>query len=595
MLYLAEVKKQKGGFMAKVMTELKLLACQRNEQNWSAVPGEETIPAEEAGEFEQGALVLVNLGGNRQVQGAPEAAGPQIVRDLQRLSKLQEKIKTQQEEIEGWKQSLTLQAQELSKREMELDAELAQLEELREQGGEQGGEGVQGVQSEDLARAKAEADRIREEFERKTQELEQAWEHLRGEQRRLQESQENLQENLPPASPSEGVGIAPEQASRIQELLDYLETTALPTGDLQGYVQGAITVLERQQFNTDEHLQQLKEVRSQAQSQQAEIDRQIRELEELQQQHQTTKVAVDQAKQELHARQHRLELAETSIALLKRDWDAKEEIYQSLLGLAGEDSSEEEESAVDSAALEAMPLEELQGIVEGLQKELEKLERFVADQEEELSLQQEAVEELEEKFKNASVYESSEIEQELEDEREQKKLLDETLVGQRRTLAEKRTVLAQNLRVLRRRQGIPEDNAEGEAIDLTPVLTSLEAQRSAIEAECQKQEGDLEAIKAAIAEAEETLKSQSDECESQHDALQALENSLKEGQSSTSLLWGRVNLYEEILPPMSEAIAEMQQKLEALSQLSEQFQQTGDYQQEALGNLKQSLGEALGN
>lgn len=576
--------------MAKVVTELKLLACQRNEQNWSAVPGEEIVPAEDSGEFEQGALVLVNLGNNRQLQGMPEAAGPQIVRDLQRLSKLHEKIKTQQEEIEGWKQSLTLQAQELSKREMELDAELAQLEELREQGGGQEGEGLSPEQGEELARAKDETNRIRQEFERKTQELEQAWEHLRGEQRRLQESQENLQENLPPAS---GAGIAPEQAARIQELLDYLETNALPTVDLPGYVAGAISALERQQVNTDEHWQQLEATRSQAQSQQDDIDRQIRELEELQQQHQGTKVAVDQAKQELHARQHRLELAETSIVLLKRDWEAKEELYQSLMGLAGEESDEGGDSTVDLSALEAMPLEELQGIVEGLQKELDKLERFVADQEEELSLQQEAVEELEEKLKNASVYESSEIEQELEDEREQKKLLDDTLVGQRRTLAEKRTVLSQNLRVLRRRQGIPENDAAGEAIDLTPVLTTLEAQRSAIKSECQKQEGELPAIKAAIAEAEKTLKSHSDECESQQDSLSTLERGLQEGQSSTSLLWGRVNLYEEILPPIREAIEEMQQKLEALSQLSEQIQQTADYRQEALGNLKQSLGEAI--
>ena len=574
--------------MAKATTELKLLACQRGD-NWSAVPGDETIPAEEAGEFEQGALVLVNLGGNRQVQGAPEAAGAQIVRDLQRLSKLQEKIKTQQEEIEGWKQSLTLQAQELSKREMELDAELAQLEELREQGGGIEGGALQGEQSEELARSKAEADRIREEFERKTQELEQAWEHLRGEQRRLQETRENLPQGV------EGAGIAPEQAARIQELLDYLETTVLPTGDLQGYIQGAVTVLERQQVNAREHQQQLEEVRSQAQKQQDDIDRQIRELEELQQQYQGTKVAVEQAKQELQARKHRLELAQTSLALLKQDRDDREQIYQSLTSLAAGEGGESEESSVDTAALEAMPIEELQAMVEELQKELEKLERFVADQEEELSLQQEAVDELEEKLKNASVYESSEIEQELEDEREQKKLLDDTLVGQRRTLAEKRGTLSQNLRVLRRRQGIPDPDAEGDAIDLAPVLTRLETQRDTIAAECQKQEGELESTQAAIAQAEATLKDRSNECESQHDAVQALENSLKEGQSSTSLLWGRVNLYEEILPPMQEAIEEMQQKLEALSQLSAQCQQTGDYQQEALSNLKQSLGDAIGH
>ncbi|MEA5470665.1 pilus motility taxis protein HmpF [Spirulina sp. 06S082] len=560
MLYLAEVKKQKGGFMSKAATELKLLACQRNDQSWNAVPGDEVIPADEAEGFEQGALILVNLTGNRQVQGTPEVAGPTIVRDLQRLSKLQEKIKTQQEEIEGWKQSLTLQAQELSKREMELDAELAQLEELRDQGGEPRDQG--GGQSEDLAQAKAEADRIREEFERKTQELEQAWAHLRGEQRRLEESKEE--------SPSggSGVGIAPEQAQRIQELLDYLATNVLPTGDFQNSLQEAIAILEQQQVNTDEQAQQFEETRSQAQSQQAKIDRQIRELEELEQQYQSTKVAVEQSRQELQTRQHRLELAEVSIALLKQEGENQEKIYQSLAGLATGNTDEQSESSVDVAALEAMPLEQLQGIVAGLQKELDKLERFVADQEEELSLQQEAVEELEEKLKSANVYESSDLEQELEDEREQKKLLDETLVGQRRTLVEKRSILSQNLSVLRRRQGIAEEGAEGDRLDLSPVLANLEAQRQTIEAEWQKREEELAEIKAEIEEAEATLQDRGDECEHQHNALKDLEKSLKEGQSSTSLLWGRVNLYEEILPPMREAIAEMQQKLQAIAQLS---------------------------
>ncbi|WP_204102618.1 MULTISPECIES: pilus motility taxis protein HmpF [Spirulina sp. CCY15215] len=585
MLYLAEVKKQKGGFMSKAATELKLLACQRNDQSWNAVPGDEVIPADEAEGFEQGALILVNLTGNRQVQGTPEVAGPTIVRDLQRLSKLQEKIKTQQEEIEGWKQSLTLQAQELSKREMELDAELAQLEELREQGGEPHDRG--GEQSEDLAQAKAEADRIREEFERKTQELEQAWAHLRGEQRRFEESKEDSPQG------AGGVGIAPEQAQRIQELLDYLAINILPTGDFQNYLQEAIAILEQQQVNTDEQAQQFEETRSQAQSQQAGIDRQIRELEELEQQYQSTKVAVEQARHDLQTHKHRLELAEVSIALLKQDEENQGKIYQSLAGLATGKTDEQSESSVDVAALEGMPIIQLQEVVVGLEKELDKLERFVADQEEELSLQQEAVEELEEKLKSANVYDSSDLEQELEDEREQKKLLDETLVGQRRTLVEKRSILSQNLRVLRRRQGIAEEGAGGDRLDLSPVLANLEAQRQTIEAEWQKREEELAEIKVEIEEAEAILQDRGDECEQQHNALKDLENSLKEGQSSTSLLWGRVNLYEEILPPMREAIAEMQQKLQAIAQLSERFQQTGDYQQEAIGNLKQSLGEVI--
>jgi hypothetical protein len=44
MLYLAEIQKQKGGFIASGKAELKLLACQRTEQNWSAIQGWWPLP-----------------------------------------------------------------------------------------------------------------------------------------------------------------------------------------------------------------------------------------------------------------------------------------------------------------------------------------------------------------------------------------------------------------------------------------------------------------------------------------------------------------------------------------------------------------------
>ncbi len=91
MLYLAEVQKQKGGVFGGGKAELKLLACQRTDQSWSAVPAEEVIPAEEANNLSAGALVIVNLGGNRQVQGEIEPAGGRLVNMLQTFSRLVEK------------------------------------------------------------------------------------------------------------------------------------------------------------------------------------------------------------------------------------------------------------------------------------------------------------------------------------------------------------------------------------------------------------------------------------------------------------------------------------------------------------------------
>ncbi len=56
MLYLAEVQKQKGGLLGGgAKTELKLLACQRTDQNWSTV-SEEAISAEDASKLNDGAL-----------------------------------------------------------------------------------------------------------------------------------------------------------------------------------------------------------------------------------------------------------------------------------------------------------------------------------------------------------------------------------------------------------------------------------------------------------------------------------------------------------------------------------------------------------
>ena len=116
MLYLAEVQKQRGGLLSGAgKSELKLLACQRNDQNWSPVP-DEVIVADEASKLNDGALVLVELSPNRQVQRIQEAGRP-LVNILQNFSRQVEKFKLKEEEIDQWKQSLNLQVQELNRRE----------------------------------------------------------------------------------------------------------------------------------------------------------------------------------------------------------------------------------------------------------------------------------------------------------------------------------------------------------------------------------------------------------------------------------------------------------------------------------------------
>ena len=170
--YLAEVQR-KSGFMGGNRADFKLLACERSEQNWSAVSGDELVPAPDDAGYGAGALVLIELSNGRQVQRHYEA-GRQLVNILQNFSSLNKKFKTQEDEIEQWKESLTYQSQALNQRELELDtredevklaaSDLAQLE----------------GQKSELETFQAELEQQKQDYERKNAELEGAWAHLNG-------------------------------------------------------------------------------------------------------------------------------------------------------------------------------------------------------------------------------------------------------------------------------------------------------------------------------------------------------------------------------------------------------------------------------
>ncbi|WP_404784016.1 GumC family protein [Altericista sp. CCNU0014] len=114
-------------------------------------------------------------------------------------------------------------------------------------------------------------------------------------------------------------------------------------------------------------------------------------------------------------------------------------------------------------SLEQIPLDRLQGTIETLQKDWIKSARLVREQEEELSLQSQTVREMHEKLNAAreyhrhaaSEYERLSLEVQLVDEEERQRLLDKTLIGQRRKLLQQQEILQQHLRVLeQRRQSI---------------------------------------------------------------------------------------------------------------------------------------------
>ncbi len=261
MLYLAEVQK-KTGFIGSGKPEFKLLACQRSENSWSTVTGDETLTAPDDASYNAGALVMVEVSGNRQVQRHYEA-GRTLTTILQNFSNLSKKSKTQEEEIEQWKQSLTFQSQELNRRELELETRQEQVEQAE-------------ADLEQLDAQRQELDQLRqtleqqqEELTRKNQDLEGAWAHLNGEMRRLEEQR---------AEGMGGAGLDPDQVANLQGALNRLTEAVMPVEALREPLTHATDGLNYHQGLLGDYRQGLEGQRQGLEQRQQELDQQVSQL-----------------------------------------------------------------------------------------------------------------------------------------------------------------------------------------------------------------------------------------------------------------------------------------------------------------------------
>ncbi len=548
MLYLAEIQKQTKGFMGGVETKLKLLACQRNDQSWSIVPGNESITTENAGEFGEGTLVVVNLGANRQVQGKPESASKKIVGVLQGFSRLLEKTKTQEQEIDLWKESLTIQSEELSRRELEMENRLEQVEQMEEEFKEFE------QQRQEIEQARAEVEQIRAEFEAKSQELQGAWAQLQGQQQQLEE-QIRQSKILDEA-----------QAAQIQSQLQILSVATTSTNSVKNKLQSAFEAIDSQQATIDPHWQQLEQRSENIQQQREELDRCQTQLNQNQQELESLIASVAETNRQLQSEQKSLEVRQELTKFLDSQAQAQDNMLKMLSGLETE-SSDKRGQKLDLNAIENMPLPILEETVESLKKDLEKVARFVSDQEEELGWQCKAVEELEAKIAQASEFERLTLEQELADEKEAKKMLDQTLVGQRRSLKERHNILLQYSRIFKRRQGIIDFEDTGSDIDLEPIKQNLEEQKAELEAKQTK-------INQEIAEIEQKIEQLQRELQQQTSRKEQLEPEIKQQQDNwlqlnlaIAELESNSNFYDQYLQPLQDTLNNIRQELSTIEQL----------------------------
>ncbi|WP_088894640.1 pilus motility taxis protein HmpF [Leptolyngbya ohadii] len=566
MLYLAEVIR-KTRVIGAGRAEFKLLALQRSEQSWSPVQGEEIIPATDDVPYNAGVLVMLELTASKQIQRYTEA-GRQLVGILQNFSRLQEKAKVQEEEIEQWKQSLTYQSQELNRREMEMELRLEELQQLEAElaGMEQ--------QKQEIDSQREEVDRLRQEFERRSQELEGAWAQLHGEMNRLEEKTAEL---------NQSTTLDAGQAAYLQELLNRLSTAVAPTDSIREQLNLSFDLIGQQQEQLNHYWQALDQHRSTAHETQAQVDRQSQEIHDRWQGWHQTQADLEQAKADLRAKQETLIVRQYYAQTLSQSLQGQEGLHHQLAQLAG--SSEK----VDLSQLENLPLDELQNVTNDLEKDLEKLSRFVSSQEEELSLQQSEIDQLKQQIQQASEYDRLRLETELADEQDRYQMLHETLIGQRRNLQERQAILKQHQMVLARRQGLPVNQEENYTANLEPVLQQITALRQQQAQELADLETQIQQLQQTIDSDQQTIDQRTQQQQQQREELAQLEQQLKSQMSSVGELWGKVNTYQESLQPIQDRLNGLREKAEAIAAMMTQFQEATDYQHQAIDEMRGAI------
>ena len=570
MLYLAEVQKQKGGLLgSSSKTGLKLLACQRKDQSWATV-SEETIGAEEASKLNDGVLVLVEINSSHQVQRIQEAGHP-LVNILQNFSRQLEKFKNKEQEIDQWKESLTFQAQEFNRREMEMETRLEELQHLEEE-------------QQQFDTQREEIQNLQAEIERNREELEGAWEHLRGEQRLIEEYKSGVKQQ--PV-------LDRDKSQLLADLLERMSNPGTPTEALGSCLEQAFEIVDSQQAVLHPYLEQLEQQQNEINLSQTEVDELSQKLTEHQNQWEQAKNDLDNKRSQLQIETAILETKQEKVQILKEQLQRSEELHTQLepLMITGNTVLS---GNIDIEALENMSLEELQQTVKGLEDKLKIDSSFVEEQEQELNYKQETITELEQKIAQATDEERSGLETELQDEKDSYQMLNETLVGQRRSLLERQSLLEEHQVVLDRRQGNTTGNdTTDNTVDLTPILTELKAQQQQHSENIKNLESEIEQMLSSIKEVENVVDSLTQEQESKRQEIQTIKENLLSLRTKTAECSGRFNISQEVLSPIQDYLNNLREQLEGIANTLGESQESGDTKLQAIAEMRQIIDSLL--
>ena len=524
MLYLAEVSKKTGFMGAK--TEIRLLARQQSDQNWVALPGDEIIATDAANDYASGVLVLVELGPNNQLKGIEEATR-QLIRILKDYSKTKEKFVNQEEEIEGWKQSLIYQSQELTRREVDMESRAEELSqwESESQKIEQ--------QRQEFEETKIHLVELKEQLESDRQQLEEGWGKLQLSQHELKDIQA-----------SHSASLSDSQVEHIESLLTQLEAVH-GNGNLSTTLEAFESRLVQAQQSLEEDRQRLEELNQQVKQHESTVIQNRHTLNESQGKLSTQRLTITQIEAQLEQQksfQHQLREQEMFYDSLG---ESLNQVQTALIG----------DISFDMSELWEISTKELRDKTNQLSQELKKLQSFVADQEEELAYQLESVNEMRQKMEQASEYERLTLQSDVEEEEQQYQLLNETLEGQRKSLQDRVDRLTIHETVLEQRTSPEQGQETSQLPDLSPALRKFEDHCEAHRNMLEEVDEKVQALSTNLSTQQEGCRELEGQVLSLKENLTNQEESLNQQKLNLGICQGKVEVYQAFLHPMEEQIS----------------------------------------
>ncbi len=519
MLYLAEIQKQKGGFIGSGKAELRLLACQRTEQNWSAIQGEELVLApDEASNYGTGVLMLVDMNANRQIQGSLREASRHLVGILQNLSRQIEKYKKEADEIESWRQSLGLQSQQLQLRQEEIFS-----------------------REEELEFTRAELERLTSE----SQHLEATLKSSENELQEITTARAQMHEESKTLAQQKRVaGLSTQQITAMRSLVSQFQGSA-----------NSLHAIEFQEDLLHQHWDKLHQQQQKAATEIIDLQKQQQLITEQKLELQQLQTTLEQSQTAWEVQQNALSIRQEYSRQLTNRIQLEDENYQKILIMARGGLTITTSDKVDIGQIEKMPVTELESIVASLQKEVDQANHLVQLQEEELVEQQAFITKMDAEISSATAFEKLRLENELSDEQDGYQMLEQTLEGQRETLMERQAILQAHISVLeyRQSQSAAGDNHWDEALQL------LAGQRQ--QEELERSNLEIQHLQAVLEQAKAKVEIQVNEYLAKSEEVQKLEQDFQSRQLNVTEVQAKVALYEDMIQPLQNHINGLKEQL----------------------------------